>query len=214
MLVTIAGGHGRIALRLARRLARDGHAVRSLIRNPAHMGDVQATGAEAVVLDLETAGQAEVDAAVAGADAVVFAAGAGPGSGAERKWTVDHGAAIKLIEAAKAGHVDRYVMVSAMGADPDAAGDDVFQVYLRAKGQADAALRASGLAWTVLRPGGLTDDPPTGAVRLAPETPRGSIPREDVAAVLEAILHAPGLAGRTLDVIAGPTPVAEAVAAL
>ena len=150
--------------------------------------------------------------AIAGCDAVVFAAGAGPGSGPERKQTMDHGGAVKLIAACKASGVGRYVMVSSRGADPDAPGDDTFAVYLRAKGQADADLRASGLAYTIVRPGGLTDDPATGRVRT--DTGDGSISRDDVAAILALALPDAALAGVTFDVVGGDTPVEQALAAL
>jgi uncharacterized protein YbjT (DUF2867 family) len=147
------------------------------------------------------------------AGAIVFAAGAGPGSGPERKWTMDHGGAVKLITAAGATGIRRYVIVSSMGADPDAPGDDTFAVYLRAKGKADADLAASGLDYTIVRPGGLTDDPGAGRVTLAPKVERGSVPRDDVAAVLAAVLHEPGTAGLTLELVSGDVPVDEAVAA-
>jgi uncharacterized protein YbjT (DUF2867 family) len=211
MDIAIAGGHGQIALRLARLLHERGDRVRSLIRNPAHAGDVEAAGGEAVVCDLEHVSEDVVARAIDGADAVVFAAGAGPGSGPERKWTVDYGGAVKLIAAAKAGGIDRYVIVSSRGADPDAPGDG-FAVYLRAKGKADAELQASGLAYTVVRPGALTDDPGTGRIRT--DTGDGSISRDDVAAVLAAALHDAALAGVTFEVVAGETPIEPALAAL
>lgn len=212
MRVAIAGGHGQIALRLTRLLKERGDEIVSLIRNPDHAGDVREHGGEPVVCDLEDAGDAEVSEAVAGSDAVVFAAGAGPGSGPERKSTMDHGGAVKLIEAAKANGIERYVMISSMGADPEHPGDDTFAVYLRAKGEADADLRASGLAYTIVRPGMLTDDPGTGRVGVTNE--RGEIPRDDVAAVLAAVLHEPGTAGKAFGLVAGDADVEEAVAEL
>jgi uncharacterized protein YbjT (DUF2867 family) len=214
MLVVIGGGHGNIALRLTRLLHAGGDQVRSLIRKPDHAGDVGDAGGEPVVCDLESASDGEVADAVRGADAVVFAAGAGPGSGPERKWTVDYGGAVKLIAAAKAAGIGRYVIISSMGADPDAPGDDTFSVYLRAKGKADADLAASGLDHTIVRPGRLTDEPGTGRVTLGPSVPRGEIPRDDVAAVLAAVLHEPATAGLTFEVVSGDTPVEEAIAAL
>ena len=214
MRVAIAGGHGKIALRLARLLADDGHDVRSLIRNPDHMADVRETGAEAVVIDLEAAGEAETADAVEGMDAVVFAAGAGPGSGPERKWTMDYGGAVKLIAAALASYVRRYVMVSAQGADPDAEGDDTFAVYLQAKGRADEELRNSGLDYSVVRPTGLTDEPASGTVEIAERVARGQISRGDVAAVLLRVLQEPGTIGKTFDVGPGDVPIDEAVAAI
>jgi uncharacterized protein YbjT (DUF2867 family) len=214
MRVAIAGGHGQIALQLARLLSERGDETRSLIRNPDHADDVRATGAEPAVCDLEHASEEEVAEAISGVDAVVFAAGAGPGSGPERKWTMDYGGAAKLIVAAKQAGVERYVIVSSMGADPNAPGDDTFSVYLQAKGKADAELRESGLDDTVIRPGRLTDDAATGRVALTEKGERGEIPREDVAAVLAAVLHAPNTIGRTLDLISGDVPVEEAVKAV
>jgi uncharacterized protein YbjT (DUF2867 family) len=214
MDVAIAGGHGQIALRLAKLLSERGDRVRSLIRNPDHADDVRATGAEPVVCDLEHAADDEVTAAIEGADAVVFAAGAGPGSGPERKDTMDYGGAVKLIAAAKQGGVRRYVIVSSMGADANAPGDDTFAVYLRAKGRADDDLRASGLDYTVVRPGALTNDPATGRVALSENGDRGEIPRDDVAAVLAAVLPLSNTIGTTLDLVSGDVPVDEAVAAV
>jgi uncharacterized protein YbjT (DUF2867 family) len=214
MQVAIAGGHGKIALRLTRLLRREGDEVRSLIRNPDHAEDVRAAGAEPALCDLESASDEEVAEAVGPVDAVVFAAGAGAGSGPERKETMDRGGAVKLIAAAKAGGIPRYVMVSSMGADPGLEGEDTFSVYLRAKGRADAELEASGLEHTIVRPGRLTDDPGTGRVRIGHGVGRGEISRDDVAAVLAAVLHEPATIGTTLEVVSGDVPVEEAVASL
>jgi uncharacterized protein YbjT (DUF2867 family) len=214
MLVAIAGGHGQIALRLARLLADRGDTPRSLINNPDQTDDVHAAGGEPVVCDLEHADEAEVADAIAGADAVVFAAGAGPGSGPERKMTMDHGGAVKLIAAAKQAGISRYVMVSAMGADANAPGDDTFGIYLQAKGKADDDLRASGLDYTVIKPGGLTNDAGTGRVTLAESVDRGQVPRDDVAAVLAAVLADPSTAGKTAELVSGDMSVEEAVEAL
>ena len=215
MRVVIAGGHGKIALILERLLADRGDTAVGLIRNPDHAADVEAAGGQAVVVDLEAATVADIAEHVRGADAVVFAAGAGPGSGAARKQTVDCDAAILLADAAEAAGVRRYVMVSAIGADveaPDDIGDPVFVAYLRAKGAADDAIRVrKGLDATVLRPGHLTNDPGTGRVELSDETGRGDIPRADVAAVLVAILDSPATAGHTFELISGETPIADAV---
>jgi uncharacterized protein YbjT (DUF2867 family) len=213
MKIVIAGGHGKIALRLARLLRERGDDVRSLIRNPANAGDVEAAGGEPVVCDLEHVGEDAVAGATAGADAVVFAAGAGPGSGPERKWTVDYGGAVKLIAAAKANGIDRYVIVSSRGADPEAPGDDTFAVYLRAKGKADAELQASGLAYTIVRPGRLTDDPGKGRVSAGEHLEDGSISRDDVAAVLAFTLRDPALGGVTFEVVEGDMPIEQALAA-
>lgn len=214
MRVAIAGGHGQIALRLAKILSGRGDEVVALIRNPNHADDVRQVGAEPAVVDLEHASDDEVAQAIAGSDAVVFAAGAGAGSGSARKETMDYGGAVKLITAAKQVEAGRYVIVSSMGANPDASGEDTFSVYLRAKGRADDAVRASGLDATVVRPGGLTNNAGTGRVRLGESVPRGQVSRDDVAAVLVAVLDSPNTIGRTVDLIGGDTPVAEAVAAI
>jgi uncharacterized protein YbjT (DUF2867 family) len=213
--IAIAGGHGKIALLLGQLLAARGDTVRGLIRNPDQADDLRAVGVEPVICDLESDG--DVAAAVRGADAVVFAAGAGPGSGAERKKTMDLEGAVRLIDAAKAEGVSRYLIVSSMGAadpPPEGADDDVFSAYLRAKAGADEALRASGLDYTIVRPGGLTDDPGTGLVNIAERLERGQIPRADVAAVFAACLDDPGTVGKSFDLISGATPIADALAAL
>jgi uncharacterized protein YbjT (DUF2867 family) len=211
--VVIAGGHGQIALRLAKLLSARGDAVRSLIRNPGHEAGVHATGAEPVVADMEALG--DLAEFVDGADAVVFAAGAGPGSGPERKRTVDLGAAVKLLDGARRTGVRRYLMVSAMGAADPAAGSEAMRPYLEAKSQADAALAASDLEWTIVRPGGLTDEPGTGLVELAPSLGRrGTITRDDVAAVLVGCLDEPRTVRATFDLLQGETPIAQALAAL
>jgi uncharacterized protein YbjT (DUF2867 family) len=212
--VAIAGGHGQIARRLAKILSQRGDEVVAIIRNPDHSSDVRQAGAEAAVVDLEHASDEDVAQAINGSDAVVFSAGAGPGSGSARKETMDYGGAVRLIAAAKLAGIRRYVIVSSMGADPDAPGDDTFAVYLRAKGRADDAVRASGLDATVVRPGGLTNDRGTGRVSLDERLRSGRVPRDDVAAVLAAVLDSPNTIGRTVDLIGGDTPIAEAVAAL
>jgi uncharacterized protein YbjT (DUF2867 family) len=217
MRVVIAGGHGKIALILERLLAERGDSVAGLIRNPAQAADLEAVGAEAVVIDLEKGGVDDVAQHLSGADAVVFAAGAGPGSGATRKETVDRDAAILLADAAEAANISRYVMISSTGADTDATDvrDEVFTAYLRAKGAADDNVRARPtLDVTVVRPGRLTDDPGTGRVTIAEETLRGSIPREDVAAVILAVLDTPGTGGRTIELVSGDTPITGAVTTL
>lgn len=213
MDVVIAGGHGKIALALGRILAERGDRGRGLIRNPDHSDELRGLGIEPVVCDLED-DSADVAGALDGADAVVFAAGAGPGSGPERKWTVDYGGAARTIDASREGGVGRYVIVSAMGAVDPPAGDETFAVYLQAKAKADRELMESGLDWTVVRPGGLTDDPGTGLVAAAPRLDRGRIPREDVAAVIVAALDEPAAVGAAFDLIGGETPVVEAVRGL
>ncbi len=216
MRVVIAGGHGKIALITERLLADRGDSVAGFIRNPDHADELRAAGADPIVVDLENTGVDIVAAHLRGADAVIFAAGAGPGSGAARKQTVDHDAAVLLADAAEAAGIRRYLMVSTIAADaaaPDDAGDDVFVTYLRAKGAADDDIRSRpGLAATIVRPGRLTDEPGTG--RVAVDTEYGTIPRADVAAVLVTVLDTPQTAGRTFDVVSGDTDVADAVTAL
>jgi uncharacterized protein YbjT (DUF2867 family) len=209
MDIVIAGGHGQIALRLARLLTTRGERVRSLIRNPDHAADVEDTGAEPVVFDLEADG--DLAPLIAGADAVVFAAGAGPGSGAERKRTVDLGAAVRLIDAAKEAGVRRYVMVSSIGADDPSAGAEAMRPYLEAKAEADAALAASGLDFTIVRPGRLTNDPGTARVAAGEDLGRADITRDDVAAVLVAVLDEPRTVGRTFVVVEGDAPIVDAL---
>jgi uncharacterized protein YbjT (DUF2867 family) len=213
MDVAIAGGHGKIGLQLGKLLVEQGDVARGLIRNPGQEDDLRAVGVEPVLCDLE--GDGDVAAAIRGADAVVFAAGAGPGSGAERKRSMDLGGAVKLIEAALAGGIRRYAIVSSMGAgSPPAGGGDSFGEYLRAKAEADRALAASGLDYTIVRPGGLTDDAPTGRVEIGTTVGRGEISRADVAAVLAAVLPAANAVGKTFELISGNTAIDEAVAGL
>src|SRR4051794_1017393 len=213
MNIFVAGGHGKIGLRLLRLAVQRGDQARGLIRDPGQSADLEAVGAEPVVADWE-AGD-DITPLVAGADAVVFAAGAGPGSSPERKRTVDYGGAVKLIEAAKANGVSRYVIVSSMGADDPASAPEQMRPYQEAKAAADEALRESGLDFTIVRPGMLTDDPWTGLVDAAPSLGRrGSIPRDDVAAVLLAVLDEPSTIGKTFEVLSGDVPIEEAIRGL
>ena len=216
MRVVVAGGHGKIALRLTGLLAARDDVVVGIVRNPDHVDDVKAAGGEAVVLDLEQASVDDVAGALGGADAVVFAAGAGPGSGVTRKDTVDRGASVLLADAAEQAGVRRFVQVSAMGLDraddPDV--NDVFAAYLRAKAAADEdVMGREGLDWTVLRPGLLTDDPGTGRVELAEDVGGGVVTRDDVAAVLVLLLDRPETAGHVYELVGGETPVDEALGA-
>jgi uncharacterized protein YbjT (DUF2867 family) len=214
--VVIAGGHGKIGLRLAALLAGRGDVVTGVVRNPEHVADLERAGATPVVLDLEATRAGDLAAALTGADAVVFAAGAGPGSGVARKDTVDRAAAELLAEAARLAGVRRYLLVSSAGVDdPPAPGsDDVWTAYLAAKRAAEEAIRtADHLDWTILRPGSLTDDPGVGRVLLAPPpVAHGSVSRDDTAAVLAALLDAPGTAGKVLELREGDAEVHEAVA--
>ncbi|MDZ7829808.1 MAG: SDR family oxidoreductase [Halofilum sp. (in: g-proteobacteria)] len=211
MRVVVAGAHGQIAMLLHPLLIERGHEVRGLVRNPEHADELERSGVEPVVCDLEA--DDDVAARVGEADAIVFAAGAGPGSGAERKRTLDRDGALKLIEAAHTNGICRYVMVSAMNPERPR-GNEVFRYYLQMKAEADAALRESGLDWTVVRPGRLTDEPGNGRVTAARELERSDLPRADVAAVLAEVLDMPETIGLQFNVVAGDTPVREALAAL
>jgi uncharacterized protein YbjT (DUF2867 family) len=211
--IVIAGGHGQIALRLAGLLSARGDTVRSLIRNAGHEARVHAAGAEPVRADMERLD--DLSEFVDGADAVVFAAGAGPGSGPERKRTVDLGGAVKLLDGARRTGVRRYLMISSMGAGDPSSGPEAMRPYLEAKAEADAALAASDRDWTIVRPGRLTDDPGTGRVELAASLGRGGeITRDDVAAVLVGCLDEPRTVRATFELLQGETPIAEALASL
>jgi len=223
MKIAIAGGHGQIALLLARLVTDAGHDAVAIVRNPAHVADVEQQGATAIVADLEQLDDDGLALRLRGVDAVVFAAGAGPNSGAERKLTVDRDAAILLANAAERIGIDRYVMVSAMAADtydperavvPARSEADVFQVYLRAKAEADANVRMRNLRWTIVRPGALIDTPPQGTVQVGRTVPRGSIPRADVAAVVLHALLDDAAIGVQFEVTSGDTPIAAALHAL
>ncbi|MCY9787473.1 SDR family oxidoreductase [Nocardiopsis sp. EMB25] len=215
MRIVIAGGHGKIALRLARLLADRGDEPVALIRNPDHAQDVRDAGAEPVVVDLEKATVTELTEKIMNSDGVVFAAGAGPGSGAPRKDTVDRAAAVLTADAASLAGVRRLVQISAIGVDePVPEGtDEVWAAYVEAKRAADADLRERHLEldWTILRPGRLTDGPGSGLVALGPDVERAEVTRDDVAAVVLALLEEPGTVGRTLNLVNGHTPVADAV---
>ncbi|WP_320068747.1 NAD(P)H-binding protein [Micromonospora sp. RTGN7] len=214
MRVVIAGGHGKIAQLLHRELTGRGDTAVGLIRNPEHAPALRAAGAHPAVVDLEHADVDQVAAHLSGADAVVFAAGAGPGSGAARKDTVDRGAAALLADAAERTGTRRYLLISSMGVDTPPPADEVFAAYLRAKKAAEDDLTGRDLDWTILRPGRLTDDPPTGRITLARHTDPGAVTRTDVARVLVALLYHPGSAGAVLELVGGNTPIADAVAAV
>ncbi|GAB3651253.1 SDR family oxidoreductase [Glycomyces tarimensis] len=216
MHIVIAGGHGQIALRLTELLAAHGHAVTGLIRNPDHAEDITAIGGRPITLDLEQADVEHVSGLLEDVDAVVFAAGAGPGSGVARKDTVDRAASVLMAEAAERAGVGRFLQISSMGAgkDPDTSRGEVWVAYIEAKTRAEEDLRSRDLDWVILRPGRLTDDEPTGTVTLAEAVDGGAISRGDVAAVLAELLATPVLTCRTLELVGGPTPIAEAVATL
>jgi uncharacterized protein YbjT (DUF2867 family) len=210
MRIAIAGGHGQIARLLARRLVERGHEPVALIRKAEQSADIESDGATPVVIDLEHTDDAHLAEALTGCDAAVFAAGAGPNSGPARKLTLDRDGAILLADACVQAGVTRLVVISSRRADSfDPDSDDGFQIYLRAKSEADAAVRAhDSLDWTIVRPGGLTDDPATGMLEIG-ENVEGSIPRSDVAhLVAELVTNGRGV-HRQFEVVAGSTPIAE-----
>jgi uncharacterized protein YbjT (DUF2867 family) len=210
--VVIVGGHGKIALRLERLLAERGDSPRGIIRKTEQAADLEEIGAEPIVLDIENV---EIDDAVAGADAVVFAAGAGPGSGPARKRTVDYGGAVELMEAAISHDIRRYVMVSAIGANHPERWTDQMRPYYEAKAEADKVVSESGLDYTIVRPGGLTDEPGSGRVQIAEQLETGgSVSRDDVAAVIAEVLVADNTIGKSFDLLGGETPIPEAVRSL
>ena len=213
MKVLVAGAQGKTARRLVRTLVENGHEVRGLVRREEQLPDVEADGAEPVLVDLEKDGvDGRVGEAVAGCDAVVFAAGAGPGSGNARKEAMDFGGAAKLVEAAEANGVGRYVMLSSVGASDPEAGPEAMRPYLRAKAKADERLRGSGLDWTIVRPGRLTEEGGSGGVEAAESLGRrGEISREDTARVLAEVLEISNTSGKTFEVLSGETPIREAL---
>ena len=213
MKVLVAGAQGKTARRLVRTLVENGHEVRGLVRKEEQLPDVEADGAEPVLVDLEKDGVAgRLGEAVAGCDAVVFAAGAGPGSGSARKETMDFGGAAKLVEAAEANGVGRYVMLSSMGASDPEAGPEAMRPYLRAKAKADERLRGSGLDWTIVRPGSLTEEEGTGGVAVAESLGRrGEISREDTARVLAEVLDTSNTSGKIFEILSGEMPIREAL---
>ncbi|MGN7800953.1 SDR family oxidoreductase [Leifsonia sp. 22587] len=213
--VAIIGAHGKVAQQLMRVLYDLGDDFVGVVRNDEHADDVYRLGGEGVLLDIEHSDAAALAGAIEGCDAVVFSAGAGPGSGIERKRTVDYGGSVLAQEAARQAGVRRFVQVSAWGVDaPVDDSDPVWKAYVEAKRDADAALRESGLDWTILRPGGLTTDEGTGRVTLGDSVPRGSIAREDVARLIALALHEPATIGHQWEVVGGDTPIEDAVRAL
>lgn len=211
MRCAIAGAHGKLAQLLTQQLIGRGNAVIGLIRNPDHAEELRSLGATAELCDLEQATVGQIAEAIRGSEVAVFAAGAGPGSGAERKLTMDRDGCTKLLAAAVRAGVARFVVVSAVGAENPPTDDDVFSVYLRAKAEADDAVRGSDREWTIVRPGGLTDDPGTGCARIDTEPFRGTVSRQDVARVLAEILREPRSSGTILYVNGGDRPVSEAL---
>jgi uncharacterized protein YbjT (DUF2867 family) len=210
--VVIVGGHGKIGLRLEKLLAERGDSPRGIIRSTDQAKDLEAIGAEPIVLDIENVD--DISDALAGADAVVFAAGAGPGSGPARKRTVDYGGAVKLIQGALAKGIRRYVIVSSIGSNRPESWSDGMRPYQEAKAQADQAVRDSGLDYTIIRPGGLTDDPGTGSVQVADRLDSGQVTRDDVAAVIAECLIADNTIGKEFDLLNDGTPIPEALRSL
>lgn len=209
MDIVVVGGHGKVAMHLHSFLVDRGHRVRAMIRNPEQADELRELGVEPVLFDLEK--DEDMAGATAGADAVVFAAGAGPGSGAARKYTVDRDGALKLIDGAKKAGVERYVMLSAVGVDQyETADDEVYQAYMKAKSQADEALRKSGLSFTILRPGSLTNDDGEELIRLDRGARDGEIPRADVAAVIAYCLEHPETTGMQVELVSGSETIDEA----
>lgn len=213
--IAIIGGHGKVALHLARLLTEQGHTVSSVFRNPDHAADVEATGAQPVAADVEELSTEQIADLLKGHDAVVWSAGAGGGS-AERTYAVDRDAAIRSMDAADAAGARRYVMVSYFGAGKDhgVPEDDGFYAYAEAKADADEHLKASNLDWTILGPSALTLDPGTGRIETGPGISGTQVSREDVALVAAEVLQRPGTARRTIEFNNGPTPVAEALDSL
>lgn len=211
MKITIVGAHGQIAMLLHPMLIKNGHAVRGIIRKEEQAEDLNELGVEPVVADIEELD--DISGIVGDVDAVLFAAGAGPGSGAERKWTVDRGGAIKLIDACINNGIDRYVIISAMGLD-NPRGSEVFKAYQTAKAEADEVLRNSRLNYTIVKPGRLTDETGKGKVAVGTDLERGEIPREDVASVLAEVFESPETIGLEFDLVSGNESIPKALTGL
>jgi uncharacterized protein YbjT (DUF2867 family) len=215
LTVAVAGGRGQIARLLLQQLTAAGHRAIGIIRNSDQAPELTAFGAEALIFDLERETAAALGAQLFGVDAVVFAAGAGPGSGPARKLTVDRDGALLAADAAELAGIRRLIVISAIAADEYVVGsEDVFQVYLRAKSEADALIRTRDLDWTIVRPGGLTNAAPTGKVRVGVSTGRGDIPRADVAALVMHLLVSGEAVRQQFEVVSGDQLIADAVAAL
>ncbi|MBD7919122.1 NAD(P)H-binding protein [Cellulomonas sp. Sa3CUA2] len=215
MRVVVVGGHGKVARLLAPLLVARGDEVVPLVRRQEHADELAALGAQPALLDIEASDADDFAAVMAGADAVVFAAGAGPDGNAGRKRSVDLEGSLKSQEGARRAGVRRFVQVSAIGVDEPITDDmaAVWAAYVVAKRDADDALRETDLRWTILRPGGLTDAEGTGRVTLGEHVERGEIPRADVAAVIAAVLLDDATVGHQWELVGGDTPVADALAA-
>jgi uncharacterized protein YbjT (DUF2867 family) len=215
-LIAVVGGNGQIARLLHPLLVERGHTPIALVRKESYRADLEAAGAVVRLLDIEQADEAAFAAAFEGAHAVVFAAGGGADGDIERKRTVDLEGSLKSIAGARAAGISRFVQVSAIGVDDPLPEDTapVWKAYVEAKRDADAALRDSGLDWTIIRPGRLTDDEPTGLVELGADVARAEVPRADVAAVLAEVVDSGAGIGAQVALVSGDTPVADAVARL
>lgn len=211
--VAIIGAHGKIGQRLGRMLADRADEFVGIVRGADQAKDIERLGGEGIVLDIETAPVDSLAKAISGCDAVVFAAGAGGGSGVERKRTVDYGGSVKSAAAAEQAGIRRFIQVSAWGVDTLVTddSDEVWAAYVAAKRDADAAVRETALEWTILRPGGLTDDAGIGMVTLDDSVEQGTISREDVATLIVAVIDEPRSAGRTWEAISGSVPIEAAV---
>lgn len=211
--IAIVGGHGQVARLLHPMLLGAGHEPVALVRSTAHRAELEASGVEVRHLDIEADSAEAFAEAFDGCHAVVFAAGGGPDGNVERKRTVDLEGALKSIEGARAAGISRYVQVSAIGVDDPVPEDTapVWRAYVEAKRDSDAAVRASGLDWTILRPGRLTDDPGTGRVLVGVETPYADVARADVAEVIAAVVDSGLGIGAQWNVVGGEATVAEAL---
>lgn len=211
--IAVVGGHGQVARHLHPLLVEAGHQPVALVRNEDYRTELEGQGAEVRLLDIENDEAADFARAFDGCHAVVFAAGGGPDGNKERKRTVDLEGSLKSIEGARQAGISRFVQLSAISVDDPLPDDtsDVWRAYAEAKRDADVALRDSGLDWTILRPGALLDDPPTGRVELAPKVEPGGVPRADVAAVIAAVLDTGEGIGAQWELVSGERPVAEAV---
>jgi len=212
--VAVIGAHGKVGQQILHLLYDAGHEAVGVVRNPEHSEDIVRLGGEPLVHDLEHSTVEDFAGRLEGVDALVFTAGAGPDSGPERKRTVDLGASVLSQEAAAIAGVRRFVQISAIGVDAPLADDteEGWRAYVEAKRDADTALRGTDLDWTILRPGGLTNDEGTGRIELGESVEKGSIPREDVAATVIAVLADPSSIGRTWEIVSGDVAIEDAVA--
>ncbi len=211
--VAVVGGSGKIARLLHPLLHGAGYESVALVRREEQMAELEGQGVTARLLDIESQDADDFAKVFSDCSTVVFAAGGGPDGDPERKRAVDLGGSLKSIEGARKAGVQRFVQISAISVDdPVPAGtDEVWQVYVEAKRDADAALRGSDLAWTILRPGRLTDDPATGRVTLGEDVERGDVPRADVAACVAAVIPDGRTVGKQWTLVGGETPLAQAI---